>query len=92
MIEFTEVIGLKADELRLFRPRDVCTALGINSQMLWRMRKAGDFIQPIQISEKAIAFRSDNLLAWINSRKPVDINKDRISLSEMERFERRETA
>lgn len=75
MTAFNEVYGLVAGELRLLRPKDVQAVLGINSQMLWRMRKAGEFISPIQISDKAIAFRSDELLTWINNREVVADHK-----------------
>jgi predicted DNA-binding transcriptional regulator AlpA len=59
------VNGLKSDQLRFVRPKKVCRILSISHQQLWRMRQAGAFINPIQVSSKVVAFRSGELLAWM---------------------------
>jgi predicted DNA-binding transcriptional regulator AlpA len=56
------VNGLKSDQLRFVRPKKVCRILSISHQQLWRMRQAGAFINPIQVSSKVVAFRSGVLL------------------------------
>ena len=75
MNTFDDVAGLVAGELRFLRAKDVCAVLDVSRQQLHRMRHSGDFISPVQVTAKVVAFRSDDVLEWMNSRKPVDNKK-----------------
>ena len=68
-------ISLRPDELRFLRPKEVAQVLGISRQQLWRMRRSGKFINPIRIGDNSVAYRSDELLEWMNSCQLVDENK-----------------
>ena len=76
MIKFTDVTGLIDGELRFLRVKDVCSVLCISRQQLHRMRKAKRFICPVRLSNNVIAFRSDELLKWMNALALVDESRD----------------
>ncbi len=67
-----ETNGLKADELRFLRPKVVAEIVGVSRQQIWRMGKAGKFIPRVKISENIVAYRSDDLLDWMNNCEPVE--------------------
>ena len=71
------VHGIRPNELRFLRPKDVAQVLGISRQQLWRMRQSGLFFNPVKISASAVGFRSDQLLEWMNNRESVDVEKEK---------------
>ena len=62
-------ISLHPDELRFLRPKEAAQVLGISRQQLWRLGKAGSFINPVRIGDNSVAYRSDELLEWMNNRQ-----------------------
>lgn len=68
------ICGLKENELRFLRAKDVSQILCISRQQLHRIRKAGSFIKPIRVSKNVVAFRSDELLDWMNHCELVNEN------------------
>lgn len=84
MIQFNDVAGLVAGELRFLRIKEVCKVLGVSRQQLHRMRQSGAFINPKRISANVIAFRSDDMLEWINSRETIAHQDTDMPLGTME--------
>jgi prophage regulatory protein len=41
---------------------------GISQPTIWRMRRAGTFPQPVNVSSNRIAWREADVIAWIESR------------------------
>ena len=66
--------GLKADKFRFVRTKEVAEILGVSRQQIWRMGKAGKFIPRMKLSDNIVAYRSDNLLDWMNNCEPVKDN------------------
>ena len=55
---------------RLLRPRMVTAFLGISSTTLWRLAKTDPrFPAAYQLGKNSIAFREDQLLAWLAGRQ-----------------------
>jgi predicted DNA-binding transcriptional regulator AlpA len=52
----------------LLRPRDVAEYLGVSVVTIWRMRRRGDFPEPIRISPGAVGWRAADIEAWLRSR------------------------
>ena len=48
--------------------KQVCETLGISTSTLRRMVDAGDFPQPIQISERRQLFRDIDVFDWLQER------------------------
>ncbi len=69
-------ISLDPNELRFLRPKDVAEVLGLSRQTLYRMRRSGTFISPVKIGDCSVAYRSDQLLKWMNRRELVDEIKE----------------
>lgn len=56
----------------LLRPADVIALTGIRNQCTLRdMARRGDFPAPVRIGKKAIAYRSADVRAWIESLPPA---------------------
>lgn len=41
---------------------------GLSRSSLYRLMAIGQFVQPVRISERAVAWRAEEILAWIESR------------------------
>jgi len=61
---FDEVI----DGLQLLTPTDVCRLLRISKPTLWRLRRSGDFPEPIAVTERIFGWRRREIDAWLASR------------------------
>jgi prophage regulatory protein len=53
---------------RLLRCKWVCHDLGLSRTTLWRMVRDGRFPAPVKITGYAIAWRADEVAAWIDAR------------------------
>jgi prophage regulatory protein len=53
---------------RLLRASVVADRVGLSIPTLWRLRRAGNFPQPIRLSPGAVAFRESDIEAWIEQR------------------------
>ena len=49
-------------------PRAAAAFLGLHVTTLWRMRRAGDFPAPIELSIQRIGWRRADLERWLASR------------------------
>ena len=54
------------------RPRDLVRLTGLSRTTLWRMSKAGTFPTSRQISPGCVGVLSEELEAWMQSRKTVE--------------------
>lgn len=50
---------------RLMSPDEVTEFLGVSKMTLWRMRTSGRFPQPIQISSRRIAWKTESIEDWM---------------------------
>ena len=55
-------------ELPFLSPPEVCARLGFSRMTLHRMRKAGDFPNPIMLRPKMPRWRPADIDHWIESR------------------------
>jgi prophage regulatory protein len=63
---------MKAHEnIELWKARKVCQVVSIGRTSLWAKSKSGHFPKPIKTGPGSIAWRSDEVLAWIESRERV---------------------
>ena len=50
---------------------EVQAITGVPRSTIYKMARAGDFPSPVSITPKTVAFRRDQIEAWINSRLPI---------------------
>jgi prophage regulatory protein len=55
----------------LLRTKKVVELTGLHRVTLWRWCRTGRFPSPVQIGEKAVAWRAAEVLAWIAARPVV---------------------
>ena len=58
-----------ASELQLLRPKTLEALLGCSSTSLWRWAQLPDFPRRIRIGKNAVAYRKDEILAWLAARQ-----------------------
>ncbi len=54
--------------MRIIRTEDLTRRLGLSRATIFRNVKAGRFLAPIKISQRAIGWRIDDVEAWIAAR------------------------
>ena len=54
---------------QMLRPRETATALGISPTTLWRHSKDPDFPQKYRVSQNGVAWREEEILAWLKARE-----------------------
>ncbi len=59
----------KASNIQLLKAKEVCRTFRIGRTTLWSMCKSGEFPRPIKTGRNSIAWRSDELAQWIESRE-----------------------
>lgn len=57
-----------ADPFRLLTVREVAEIAGIGVPTVWKWVAARTFPEPIKLSSHATRWRSDEVMAWIDSR------------------------
>ena len=56
--------------------KEITIKLGISHTTLWRLRRSGDFPQPIQLSSRRIGWREDEVEEYLKSRQiPIQATK-----------------
>ena len=60
------------EPLRLLRPRECATALGVSLTTLWRWTKAGDFPIAYRLGSNSVAFDEREISAWLAGRRVAD--------------------
>ncbi len=58
-----------AQGIELVRAREVCRRMKFGRTTLWSLCKAGEFPKPIKTGRNSIAWRSDELQEWIETRE-----------------------
>jgi prophage regulatory protein len=58
-------------QTRLIRLPELLTLVGYGRSTVYEMVDKGTFPAPVRLGPKAIAWRSDQVDAWIDSRPPV---------------------
>lgn len=53
---------------RLLRLREVRALVGLSHDAIYRLAREGRFPQPRKLSDRASAWREDEIRAWIESR------------------------
>jgi prophage regulatory protein len=59
---------LPPEAVRLLRIRDVCAWTSLSRAALYRMVQQGDFPHPRKLGPQVVAWRSDEVAAWIDAR------------------------
>ena len=57
---------------RMLRLAAVRAKTGLSTTTIWRLRRRGEFPNPIQLSPGCVAWREADLEAWIASRESVN--------------------
>ena len=58
---------------KLLRRTEVESVTGLSRSGIYRGMEVGDFPRPVQIGPRSIAWRSDDVQAWIESRTAPSI-------------------
>jgi len=54
---------------RILSNREVVELLGLSAATVWRLRRRGDFPEPIALSPGRVGWREHDLVAWIDRRQ-----------------------
>jgi len=49
--------------------KEITIKLGISISTLWRLRRAGDFPEPVRVSERRVVWRLGDVENYLNSRQ-----------------------
>ena len=74
---------------RLLRLRQVIEITGLGRDTIYRYIRAGQFPRQRRISERASAWREDEIKEWIDSRPVVELNSEAPQFSGSHRRSRR---
>lgn len=55
--------------MKLLRPKDCASALGVSTATLWRLAKTDGFPTGFRVSRQAIAWDEAEVLAWLATRR-----------------------
>jgi len=55
---------------RIMRPREVMQMLGLSLPTIWRMRRRGEFPEPLRLSPGAVGWRASTIAKWLRGRHP----------------------
>ena len=53
---------------RIRRLPDVVEMLGVSATTIWRMRRRGDFPEPVRVSPGCVGWLESDLEAWVAAR------------------------
>ena len=59
---------------QLLRPREVEKLLGVSETTVWRLSRTPGFPKKYQVSANAVAWRGDDILAWLETRVIEPLN------------------
>jgi prophage regulatory protein len=68
----------------IWRARKVLVATDLSKSTLWRLMKAGEFPQKIQLGPRAVVWRAEEIIRWCEDRckaknEPVKKNKNKVN-------------
>lgn len=52
----------------IIRTRDLKAATGLTPVTVWRMRRRGEFPEPLRLSRAAVGWRRETIAKWLDSR------------------------
>ena len=61
-----------ADTMRMLRLPDVCEVTGLSPTTVWRREKDGQFPRRRRLGANLVAWRSDEIEAWIEALPEAD--------------------
>lgn len=53
---------------RFYSPEETRTQTGLSEPTLWRLRKAGKFPKPVQLSKRRVGYPAELIDAWIEEK------------------------
>ena len=53
----------------MLRIREACREVGLSKDTIYRKVRVGDFPAPFRISKNAVAWRTAEVLGWLDSRR-----------------------
>ena len=56
---------------RLIRMRELRSVVGLGHSQIYVLMAKNEFPKPVQISERAVGWRSDDIQQWIEARERV---------------------
>lgn len=65
--------------MRLLRLKEVCKTTGLPRSSLYEAIKCGEFPVAVRISRRSVAWNSDEIASWMDTRPPA--NNKRCSVS-----------
>jgi prophage regulatory protein len=60
--------------LSLHRLPAVCALTGLRKSSIYAMVREGSFPAPVRISRRAVAWRHDELMHWVDSRRATNLS------------------
>jgi prophage regulatory protein len=64
--------GLGVVRRLLLRLPEVQSMVGLSRATIYRLVGKGEFPYPVKLTRSAVAWKADDVLAWVNSRMPVN--------------------
>ena len=64
------------DPMRMLRLPDVCEVTGLSPTTVWRREKDGQFPRRRRLGVNLVAWRSDQIAAWIDALPEADEEPD----------------
>ena len=62
------------EQARTLRLPEVLSYVGLSKSTVYGLMRRDDFPKPIRLARRAIAWRKDDLDAWIDARERVDLS------------------
>ncbi len=59
-------------EVRLIRLRELLGIVGLGKSRIYELIRSKEFPEPVRLTMKAVAWRSDAVQQWIAERPPVN--------------------
>jgi len=57
--------------VRILRRAEVVELTGLSGTTLWRLRRRGEFPDPVQLAQQRVGWIEDEVIEWIESRPRV---------------------
>ena len=55
--------------MKILRPAQLASLLGVSKTTLWRMEKAGELPKRYSISERIVGWKESDIEKWLESRR-----------------------
>lgn len=54
--------------MKILRVKEVSELLSLSKSTIWRLRREGDFPEPLKLGPKSVGWYESDVTAWIKSR------------------------